>query len=169
MISPTSLTTELEQIRAKYKLPALGGAIFTADGMEEMAITGVRKSGAKIPATTEDKWHLGSDTKMMTALLAGALVAEGKLSWEAKVLSFFPEIADRVPKIMRDSTLGQVLAHQAGLVEKLSWQEFSGSVTKRRQAAAREALLKPASVPGSYHYANTGYVVAAAIMETITS
>src|SRR5580658_10879875 len=105
-----SLASVLEPIRAKYNLPALAGAIFNTDGLVEMAAVGVRKAGTTVPVTTDDLWHLGSDTKAMTATLAGTFVAENKLSWDAKVVSFFPEIADSVPEAMKNVTLSQVLS-----------------------------------------------------------
>jgi CubicO group peptidase (beta-lactamase class C family) len=166
--TPPTIAALLEPIRAKYGVPAMGGAIFTSDGMVEMGVTGVRKAGTTVPATTDDLWHLGSDTKMMTALLAGSFVAENKLTWDAKVASFFPDIA--LPAAHRDITLGQVLSHHAGLIENLDWNALSasGSLPEQRLAAAHLALTNPAYPPGAYHYANTDYVVVAAILEKIS-
>jgi len=164
-----SLASILDSIRLKYNLPALAGAIFTTDGVVEIAAVGVRKTGTTIPVTTDDLWHLGSDTKMMTAALAGTFVAQKRLSWEDKVISFFPEIADRVPVATRNITLAQVLAHQAGLVANLDWRALSqtGSLTQQRLLATEMALMAPAYPPGTYHYANTDYVVVGAILEKI--
>jgi CubicO group peptidase (beta-lactamase class C family) len=166
---PPSLDVVLASIRAKYNLPSLAGAIFTTDGVVEMTAVGVRKAGATIPVTADDLWHLGSDTKMMTAMLAATFVVEKKLSWDDKVISFFPEITDHVPETMRNVTVGQVLAHQAGLVENLKWNALSksGSLTEQRLSAAQMALTSPAWPPGTFHYANTDYVVVGAILEKI--
>jgi CubicO group peptidase (beta-lactamase class C family) len=168
--APSPIAALLEPIRAKYGVPALGGAIFTSDGIVEMGVTGVRKAGTTVPVTSDDLWHLGSDTKAMTATLAGTFVAENKLAWDAKVLSFFPEIANDVPAANRDITLSQVLSHHAGLIENLDWRALSvsGSLPEQRLAAVRLALTKPAYAPGAFHYANTDYVVAAAILEKIS-
>ncbi len=92
LVAEPSLDTVFDPIRAQYNLPALAGAIFTTDGVVEMAAVGVRKAGTTIPVTTNDLWQLGSDTKMMTAALAGTYVIEKKLSWDDKVISFFPEL-----------------------------------------------------------------------------
>jgi len=168
--TPPTIAALLEPIGAKYGVPAMGGAIFTSDGIVEMGVTGVRKAGTTVPATVDDLWHLGSDTKMMTATLAGSFVAEKKLSWDAKVVSFFPDIANQVPAANRDITLGQVLSHRAGLIENLDWNALSasGSLPEQRLAAVQLALTKPAYAPGAFHYANTDYVVAAAILEKIS-
>jgi CubicO group peptidase (beta-lactamase class C family) len=166
--APT-LESQLETIRSKYHLPALAGAIFTTDGVTELAAVGVRKMGATIPVTTNDLWHLGSDTKAMTATLAGTFVAEKKLSWEDEVISFFPELAAQVPATMRTITLAQVLEHQAGLPVNLDWPGLSrsGSVSEQRLASVKMALTAPAFLPSTFHYSNTDYVVIGAILEKI--
>lgn len=160
----------LEPIRVKYHLPALAGAIFTWDGVAEMAAVGVRKAGTDIPVTTHDLWHLGSDTKVMTAMLAGTFVAEKKLSWDDKVISYFPELAQKVPPAMKEITLRQVLWHQAGLSENLSlWSRFflKGSPSQQRQMAVETILEYPAYTPGTFHYANNDYILIGAILEKI--
>jgi CubicO group peptidase (beta-lactamase class C family) len=164
-----ALTAILEPIRVKYHLPALGGAIFNADGVMGMAAVGVRKAGTDVPVTTNDLWHLGSDTKVMTAMLAGTFVAEKKLSWDDKVISFFPELAGKVPAVMKEITIRQVLWHQAGLSENLLWSRMflKGSPSEQRQMAVVAILESPASPPGTFHYSNNGYILVGAILEKI--
>ncbi len=165
------LTAALEPIRAKYNLPALGGAIFTTDGLVEMAAVGVRKAGTTVPVTADDLWHLGSDTKMMTATLAGTFVAEKKLSWSDTVISFFPEISHQVPGTMLSVTLSQILRHEGGIDENFDWGALAakgGTLQEQRLAAAKMALTQPAHAPGTSHYSNTDYVIVAAILEKIS-
>ena len=167
------LAAELEAIRAKAELPALAGAVFTADGtIEEEAAVGVRKWGSNDPVTIDDPWHLGSDTKMMTATLAATFVKEGKLSWDAKVISFFPECASSVPMAMRSVTVGQILSHRAGLkpygtLPDLQELCSSGSLMAQRRVAARIALTAAPGVPGTFVYSNADYIVMGAILEQI--
>jgi CubicO group peptidase (beta-lactamase class C family) len=165
-----TLSDLLERVRAKYHLPALAGAIVTDDGVVDMAAVGVRKAGTNVAVMTGDLWHLGSDTKAMTALLAGTFVAQGKLSWNDKVVSFFPEIADKIPAANRDITIAQVLSHRAGLEGNLPrWQAvlLAGPITDQRRAAAEAALQSPAYAPGAFHYSNCDYVVIGAILEKL--
>lgn len=167
----SQLAALLELIRAKYHLPALAGAVFTTEGVQAMAAVGVRKAGTDVPVTTGDLWHLGSDTKVMTAMLAGTFVAEKKISWDDKVISYFPEFAGNVPAAMKDITIAQVLSHQAGLSENLSlWNRafLSGSVQQQRFQAAKLILESPAYPPGTFHYANNDYILMGAILEKIT-
>ena len=164
------LASQLEAIRAKNNVPALGAALFTTDGLQEMAVAGFRKRGASVRVTDNDLWHLGSDTKAMTATLAGTFVAEGKLKWDDKVASFFPAIAADIPVDMRTITVRQVLSHTAGLKDNLDWASFAnkGSLMEQRRLAVRQALATPAYPRGPYHYSNTDYVVIAAVLEKIS-
>jgi CubicO group peptidase (beta-lactamase class C family) len=165
-----ALASILETIRVKFHLPALAGAIFTTDGIVEMAAVGVRKAGTDIPVTVDDLWHLGSDGKVMTAMLAGTFVAEKKLSWDDKVISYFPELVPKVPRAMKEVTIRQVLWHQAGLSENLSlWSRFflKGSPSEQRQLAVETILEYPAYTPGTFHYANNDYILIGAILEKI--
>jgi CubicO group peptidase (beta-lactamase class C family) len=164
-----ALNSLLEPIRAKYNLPALAGAIFTTDGLKEIGAVGIRKTGVNVPVTVNDLWHLGSNTKAMTALLLGTYVAQKKVSWNDRVASFFPEIASQFSKEAQKITLAELLTHQAGLIENLDWATLSkqGSLVEQRFAAVREALNKPKYPPGAFHYSNTDYVVIGAVLDRI--
>jgi len=168
--TPGSLDDVLTPICAKYDLPALAGAIFTTDGIVEIAAVGVRKKGDPTPVTTSDLWHLGSDTKAMTAALAGTFVVEKKLSWDDKVISYFPELADKIAPAIKDITISQVLHHEAGLSENLSlWNRafLTGTPSRQRQQAVATILESPAYTPGTFHYANNDYILIGAILEKI--
>ena len=72
-----NLDSYLEGVRAKYGSPALAAAV-TKDGKIIAAgAVGKRVMGMDISVTINDRFHLGSDTKAMTATVAGTLVEEG--------------------------------------------------------------------------------------------
>ena len=75
----TRLDDVLEPLRAKHGLPALAGAVVSKGQIVTAAAVGARllNSGKKV--TVNDRFHLGSDTKAMTATLAGMAVEAGKL------------------------------------------------------------------------------------------
>lgn len=161
----------LEPIRQKHKVPALAGAIVTSKGLERIGAVGVRKAGTQIPVTSEDKWHIGSDTKGMTASLIGALVAKGKLNWETTVEQIFPDLVANMQPALKRVTLLHLLSHRAGLPVNLKggWGKVPRALPVRQQRltavemAAEEPLL---SEPGAkYEYSNLGYVIAGAMAE----
>ena len=168
--APQDISSLLEGFRAEYELPALAAAVFDRDGIVALGATGVRKSGSPIEVTLDDPWHLGSETKAMTATLAGTFVAEGKLSWTDKVITFFPELANTSVPQLRDITVSDLLSHRAGFRANLPWADFDRSqpFIRQREKAVRDLLTaSPEFTPGSYHYSNAGYVIVGAVLERI--
>jgi CubicO group peptidase (beta-lactamase class C family) len=127
-----------------------------------------------MPVTQQDRFHIGSCTKSMTATLAAVLVDRHRLSWKTTIGSVFPKI--RMNPAYRSVTLEQLLKHRGGLpadVPVLLWNKLWGLTTSPRQQ--RLALLRdilstpPAAKPGSkFIYSNAGYAVAGAMMEKLT-
>jgi CubicO group peptidase (beta-lactamase class C family) len=161
----------LEPLRAKYKLPALAAAIVTKDKLLACGVAGVRKTGSKVAAELNDKFHIGSCTKSMTALLGASLIREGKLSSNTTVGETFPgwEISDEVKKI----TFAQLLAHGSGIPHKPSedlWEaayHLGGTPAQQRERFLQRVLREPLDAhPGErFIYSNTGYALAGAMIE----
>jgi CubicO group peptidase (beta-lactamase class C family) len=182
--SPENLNALLEPIRQKYDLPALAGAIVTSDGLTAAGAVGVRKYGTDTPVTADDQFHLGSDTKAMTATLLATLVEEGKISWSTTLDQVFPELSAPDSKLKmnpayRKVTLEQLLSHRAGFTDE-SWpkgKSFSDMYklpgSPREQRAAYVAMVlsePPVSEPGSrFLYSNRSYAVAGAIAEKVAN
>lgn len=175
--APENLNSLLEPILKKYDLPALAGAIVTSNGLSAVGAVGVRKYGTNTPVTVNDQFHLGSDTKAMTATLLATLVEEGKISWSTTIDQVFPDLAPKMDPAYRKVTLEQLLAHRAGLSDE-SWvhgktfrdmHNLPG--TPREQRAAYIAMIlseRPDSEPGTkFLYANRSYSVAGAMAERV--
>jgi CubicO group peptidase (beta-lactamase class C family) len=159
----------LEPILRKHNVPALAGAIVTDKGLEVIGAVGVRKVGTNIAVTVEDQWHLGSDTKAMTATLIGALVEEGKLKWEMTIEEAFPELVSLMSPALQKVTILQLLSHRAGLLANLPWAFVpnKGTIREQRLAALKMATsAKLVSEPGAkFFYSNLGYVIAGTMAE----
>lgn len=164
----------LESIRTEYKLPAMAGAIVTSQGLKALGSVGVRKAGTEVVVTDEDLWHLGSDTKAMTAVLIGTLVEKGLLRWETTVGEVFPEIVKTYPSPLAGVNLLHLLSHRSGLLGDPSsgwWVVPRADTIQGRRINAVIAALKekPGAAPGEkYVYSNFGYVVAGAMAEQVT-
>ncbi len=164
----------LEPIRIKHQIPALAGAILTGEGLTASGAVGVRKAGTQFEVRAEDKWHLGSNTKAMTASLIGRLVEKGKLRWDTTIEQVFPETAAELPSELRAVTLLHLLSHRAGLPANVFCAAVSrpdASLPQQRfECVVMLAKIKPLSVPGTtYFYSNLGYVVAGAMAEKTMS
>jgi CubicO group peptidase (beta-lactamase class C family) len=175
--SAENLDSLLEPIRRKFDLPALAGAIVTSKGLVAAGAVGVRKYGTDTPVTINDQFHLGSDTKAMTATMLATLVEEGKLSWSTTLEQVFPELAAGMNSAYRKVTLEELLSHRAGFTDE-SWPQgktfrdlHNLPGTPREQRAAYVAAVlseRPVNQPGStYLYSNRSYAVAGAIAEKV--
>ena len=160
--SADDIRQQLEPIRAQYHLPAIAGAIVTSKGLEAVAVIGVRKAGADVAVTDDDQWHLGSDTKAMTAVVIARLVEENKLHWASTIADVFPELAPTFSADFRKITLEELLCHRSGLPLTVDLQNKNGSIHQRRIGALITAASIPLlSKPGTaFCYSNLGYIIA---------
>lgn len=163
---------ELEKIRLKHDLPALGAAWVTINGMEAGAVVGVRKKGSDVPAGLNDLWHLGSNTKAMTSTLAALAVQEGKLRWNSTLAEIFPQQRDLKKHPLSQATLTHLLSHWSGLPANAMWgmAALGGKdVREQRAAVLRMAVaLEDLPAPGTKHlYSNWGYALAGHMLEKV--
>ncbi|MBI2388213.1 MAG: beta-lactamase family protein [Deltaproteobacteria bacterium] len=163
----------LEPIRAANALPALAAAVFSSDGLLAIGAVGARKLGDPTPVTRDDKWHLGSDTKAMTATLIALDVADAKIAWSTTLAAAFPETLDAG---YRDVTIEQLLQHRGGAPANVPddlWSEMwkAGDPRALRRAAVLGMLQRaPETTPGTaFLYSNAGYMTAGAALEDATA
>jgi CubicO group peptidase (beta-lactamase class C family) len=162
----------IEPIRQEHRLPALGAAIVTSRGLVTSGVTGTRKAGTDVAATIDDHWHLGSDTKAMTAVILATFVDRGTLTWETTLGEVFAELAAGFPVDFRAITVTQLLSHHAGLPANLAWRQIAQSAStlpeQRLNALKRAATTTLGSKPGTkFEYSNLGYTLAGAIAERV--
>ena len=170
-----ALTAAAERILAEHDVPALGVVVVRADGATRAGVAGVRERGGDDAVTPDDRWHLGSCTKAMTATLIARLVEAGTLRWDLTVAQALPREADRFLPAYRDATLRQLLTHRAGVTggtgPAAAWAAAfaeRGTPAKQRQRFLRAVLGE--TEPGSadaYEYSNVGYALAGHIAETV--
>ncbi len=164
------LNAVAERIRAKYHLPSVGLAVFSSAGIVGLGASGVRKLGDATMVTTADKWHLGSDTKAMTATLLARLVDQNKARWETTMAEAYPTLA--LAAGYRGVTVEQLLAHRGGVparpagMQSAMYTQWDKSQGPRAAAVAKFLSETPASTDGSWIYSNAGYMAAAAWLET---
>ena len=90
-------------------MPALAVAVIRSDGIDT-AVVGRRRLDADDPAESGDRFHLGSNTKAMTATLAAILVERGSIEWSAPARDVL-----EIERAHPDVTLATLLTHAAGV------------------------------------------------------
>lgn len=108
-----NLNDSLTEILEQHDVPSLAAAVVFGGEIHAAGAVGVRKRGDDTPVTVDDKYHIGSCTKAMTATLAGIFVERGLLSWETALLEVFPEM--EIHPGYQTVTLKQLLSHTSGL------------------------------------------------------
>src|SRR5947207_7457390 len=93
----------------------MAAAVLRCERIIAQGAAGVRKRGTAERITLDDRFHLGSCTKAMTATLVAMLVEEGKLNWTTTLGELFADTVKPMHAAWEKVTLRQVLAHRAGL------------------------------------------------------
>jgi len=161
----------LEPIRRKNGVPAMAAALVTSRWLVTAGVVGTRKRGTDTAVTLEDRWHLSSDTKAMTATLLAKLVERGLLKWNTSMAEVFPDLAPRFGAEARTITLLQLLSHRSGLKANPNLVLYGGADgAKERLRLVKDELSRvPTHKPGrQFEYSNLGYCIAGAVAERIS-
>ena len=173
--APADLGSALEKIRAEHKLPALAAAVVRGTNVVSLGAVGVRKLGSPEKVTVEDKFHIGSCTKSMTATLAALLVEDGSIAWTNTLGDLLPDLAAKMNAQYRAMPLELLLANRAGVPGSLDaeglWSRLWMRATKppqdqRAYMATELTVGSPASAPGTkYQYSNAGFSLVGHLLE----
>ncbi|WP_224705374.1 serine hydrolase domain-containing protein [Devosia aquimaris] len=165
----------LESVRSQYGLPALAAAVVKNGVVVAAAATGTRVLGEDMPVTIDDRFHIGSNTKSMTATLAGMLVDEGLLAWDSRVGAVLGDVVPAMSPTLANATLEQLLSHSSGIpsdTEEMldiyfNSEVFDDTVPQQRIRAltrwADNDLVVPTGSP--FQYSNFGYLIAGMMIE----
>ncbi|GAB4520056.1 MAG: hypothetical protein Tsb0013_23730 [Phycisphaerales bacterium] len=180
---PQSLDDLLSKACARFGQPAIAAAVVNAEGIVAIGVAGERMKGSGNAVTIDDRWHLGSCTKAMTALLlARALADTEELTPGSTLSEVFPELAGEMHPRYRNATLADVLAHTAGLPamtaglapDRAALRNLPEDPRDARAALARRLLtatddspFAPVNTSPAFAYSNAGYALASAVTERL--
>lgn len=130
---------------------------------------GLRAAGHPETVTAQDKWHLGSITKSLTATLFARAVEAGVIGWDTPIGKILPD----VPRRHHSLTAIELLSHHAGLAKDIPLRKlFAMPLTeadtrdsRRRYAELALAMPRVGPAHSGYTYSNAGYVLAARMLE----
>lgn len=155
--------------------PAMAAAMVTRDGAGWSGVRGVRRAGHEAKATLEDRWHLGSNTKAMTAAVFGRLVEQGRARWDMPLAEALPGLT--IDPAWAGATLDHLMRHRAGLLDAglldqawlIAAHADQRPLPEQRAGFAAKALgSPPAGSVGQFAYGNGNYIVLGAAIEAIT-
>ena len=167
------LEARVARLQDDTGLTGVVAAVMTDGRLAGAAASGERRRGSGIPVTVDDRWHVGSITKSMTATLLAVLENDGLLSADDTVSALLPEV--ELADGWGGCTLHHLLTHTAGApadfptrVQSI-WPENPEELVAARRRFVADILAKePASPCGErFAYSNVGYTIAGHIAETV--
>lgn len=172
------LEKTLAAAREKDHLPGVAAIIQINGKVEAQSALGARALGHAKKVKLGDRWHLGSDTKAITAMMIARLVEKGMLRFDDTLAASLPALAQGMDPAYRSVTITQLLSHTAGLPTLTDDKDLppflaviatADGVMAQRMAIARKYLdMAPASKAGEFEYSNLGFIIAGAIAEART-
>jgi CubicO group peptidase (beta-lactamase class C family) len=175
------VSDHLQNAIERHNIPGMAAAVAKESIIIASGAAGVRERHGSERVTLNDQFHLGSETKAMTATLCAMLVEEGKLRWDTTVGSTFPDLNAGMLPEYRQVTLKQLLTHRSGFrsevlgdPEIMQTQNdfekvFPGTTLDSRRASVKYLLSRNAgwSPNNEFIYSNANYVIAGHMVETV--
>jgi CubicO group peptidase (beta-lactamase class C family) len=162
----------------RHGVPGMACAIVWRGRVTAQGVLGVRRQGSPQPATLDDRWHLGSCTKAMTATLAAILANDGVISLDTPITEALADhlATTRVDSAWRHVTLDMLLHNRGGAPQDIPADDMRAccagglSPTESRLELAKRILARPPAVaPGTSHvYSNAGFAMVGAALELRT-
>ncbi|HEV8398607.1 MAG TPA: serine hydrolase [Gemmatimonadales bacterium] len=167
---PRDFDAYVARVMSTFEIPGIAIAV-VKDGRVLLAKGyGVRKLGDPTPVDDRTLFGIASNTKAFTATAIGILVEEGKLQWDAPVITYLPWFQMYDPFVTRELTIRDLLVHRSGLglgAGDLLW--WPTSTYDRKEIARRLRYIKPeTSFRSAYAYDNVLYSVAGEVIEAVS-
>lgn len=166
-----------DSIRKVYHIPEISYAVVNSMTTLEIAALGKHSIDLPDTATLNDRFHIGSNTKAMTAFMIAKYVEKGKLKWTTKFFDLFPEWKTKSNPAYVNITLQDLLSHKAGIQpfqgeNDPAIPDFKGTNPEKRKQFGRFVLtIDPVKPDGEnpFIYSNAGYTLATLMLEKVTN
>jgi len=153
----------MEKTLKDWNAPGIGVGIVIDDKLVFAKGYGYRDVEKKLPITSQTLFPIASNTKLFTAVAAGTLVEEGKLTWDRPIRESVPTIEFYDNALNNTVTLRDMLAHRTGITRHDSiWYK---SDYNAKELFQRLKYLEPKEPPrqlflyNNMMYAGVGYSI----------
>ncbi len=153
----------MEKTLKDWNAPGIGVGIVVGDKLVFAKGYGYRDYEKKLPVTGQTMYTIASNTKLFTAVAAGMLVEEGKLTWDRPIKESVPTIEFYNSYLNNTITLRDMLSHRTGITRHDSIWYKSDYSTK--ELFERLKYLEPKESPrqiflyNNMMYAGAGYAI----------
>ncbi|MDQ2955851.1 MAG: alpha/beta fold hydrolase [Actinomycetota bacterium] len=130
--------------------------------------TGVLSINTGAPVTPDSVFQIGSITKVWTAAMVLQLRDEGLLDLDASLAELLPDLVLSEPGLPAQMTPRHLLSHTSGLDGDLYFDTGRGAEAIGRLAERLRDIPQLFAPGETWSYSNTGYVLAAHLIERLT-
>lgn len=165
-----------DSIRKAYHIPEISYAVTDSKTTVEIAALGRHSIDLPDTATLNDRFHIGSNTKAMTAFIIAKYVEKGKLKWTTQFFDLFPGWKAKSKPEYAGMSLQDLLSHRAG-IQPFQGEgdpkipDFKGTNPEKRKQFGQFALTLAPVKPDEQNpfiYSNAGYTLATLMLEKVT-
>jgi CubicO group peptidase (beta-lactamase class C family) len=159
------------EVQARGADGQFSGGVLIAQGEKVLLqrAVGLADQSFAVPNTAETKFHIGSQTKMFTAVAAAQLAAEGRLKFGDPMGKYLTDYPDRA--VASQITVDQLLTHTSGLgdfqtpdYDRERWQ-LHGLADLYRFFANQPLRFAPGK---GWGYSNAGMMLVGLIVERVS-
>lgn len=150
----------VQQALAEWGGAGLSMAVVKDDQVVFARGYGVRKLGSPEPVDENTLFAIGSNTKLFTAVLAGIMVDEGRMSWDDPASRHLPGFQLFDPYVTREIRIDDLLSHRSGLGRRGDFLWYA-SPFDREEILRRVRFLEPnSSFRSEFGYQNIMFLAA---------
>ena len=154
----------MEQTLKDWNTPGVGVGIVVGDKLVFAKGYGYRDYEKKLPFTSKTMQPIASNSKLFTAVAAGMLVEEGKLTWDKPVRESVPEIRFYNDELNNNVTLRDMLSHRTGVTRHdLIW--FKSPFTRQELFDKLKYLEPQEPMRETFLYNNLMFAAVGQIIE----
>lgn len=166
-----------DSIRNTFNTPEISYAVIDSKSTLEIAALGKHSMDLPDTATLNDRFHIGSNTKAMTAFIIAKYVEKRKLKWTTQFFDVFPEWKTKSKTEYSGITLQDLLSHKAKIQafqgeDDPQIPDFKGTNSEKRKQFGQFILtLEPVNLDeqNPFIYSNAGYTLATLMLEKVTA
>jgi CubicO group peptidase (beta-lactamase class C family) len=157
----------MEKTLKDWNAPGIGVGIVVGDKLVYAKGYGYRDYGKKLPFTPTTAHQIASNTKLFTAVAAGLLVEEGKLTWDKPVRQSVPSIQFYNDELNNSITLRDMLSHRTGITRHdLIWYRSDDT---RKQLFDKLRYMEPKEAARTIFLYNNMMFAAVGFLIELTS
>lgn len=162
-IDSTQINSIVRELKDSLNIPGITVGIAIGNEVKYKKSFGYKDIETKAELTDNSIWQICSITKQFTTVACLKLIEEKKLSFKDKISKYI----DNLPESYRNITVYNLLTMTSGIKDYINEKSLYGSTWEniRNNVFPDSLNFKPGN---AWSYSNTGFWIAAKIIEKIT-